>query len=548
VLRTRSAKLVLVVAMSIVFGGCQMVGPIAIDQGRDRYNRIIQSTSKEQTFENIIRVYHHEPTVFMDVTEVDATTTFSGTGSGGVSNIGARAGTSGGTLSGQTESLAGGVTYSESPLIRYQPLLGQALVAQLATPVSATSLDSLFVSSWTVMPLFDLSTSYLTLDFSEFYSALNPIGELAYDNAIALIATKSDLTKEQQDGTRDGSSNANGGRDGRTGKASSRVSGNGGVQVASQKITLEVSSKPTSSTGTDTLVVYLNPFHSNGAENRDRHRRDLQLWVRLLELYFGTQKDLPPKRDHCPNNAKRSYTEADLKSLDIALGRKALRLNVNAIRECLPNFIELRTMPVKVAVSAKEDLSSGAPLLRTFSGLGILKNATEAPFRRVAFITAEDYRRIRSYPWNIEADSFNFYTLAPDDAKASRDFPYALGASEKDVPMAKAAIDWLNQASNREKPFVYEPRDKDAYSYDYNRGNRALGLLRRYVLIICSDTAPINAYVSHFDRGHWYYIEADDTVSQKNFDLISLFMTMMAVAPSTAPLSPSISVGSGGGM
>lgn len=114
----------------------------------------------------------------MDVTEVDATTSFTGTVAGGIANIGARAGTSGGTLAGQTGSVAGGVTYSESPLIRYQPLLGQPLVAQLATPVGPDALASLYDSSWGVMPLLDLATSFLTLDQDEFYAALNIIAEL----------------------------------------------------------------------------------------------------------------------------------------------------------------------------------------------------------------------------------------------------------------------------------------------------------------------------------------------------------------------------------
>ena len=139
----------------IVLGGCQMVGPIAIDQGRDRYNHIIQSTAKEQTLSNIIRVSHHEPTAFMDVTEVDATSTFSGNVSGGVTGIGARADTAGGTLAGQVGAVAGGVTYSESPLIRYQPLLGQSLVAQLATPVSPDVIWSLYDSNWGIAPCVD---------------------------------------------------------------------------------------------------------------------------------------------------------------------------------------------------------------------------------------------------------------------------------------------------------------------------------------------------------------------------------------------------------
>ena len=52
-------------------------------------------------------------------------------------------------------------------------------------------------------------------------------------------------------------------------------------------------------------------------------------------------------------------------------------------------------------------------------------------------------------------------------------------------------------------------------------------------------------YVSHFDHGQWYYIDAHDQVSQRNFDLISLFLTMMAVPSALPPIAPTISVGGG---
>ena len=52
----------------------------------------------------------------MDVTEVDATTTFSGTINGGISGIGAKAtkSTTAGTLAGQVGAVTGGVTYTRT--------------------------------------------------------------------------------------------------------------------------------------------------------------------------------------------------------------------------------------------------------------------------------------------------------------------------------------------------------------------------------------------------------------------------------------------------
>ena len=140
---TARIKLLSVAGMLSVFGGCQNVGPTVINQGRDHYNSVIQSTAKEQTLSNIIRVYKNEPTSFMDVTEVDTGTSVSGSVNGGISGIGAHAGTSGGTLVGQQGSVTSGVSYSEAPVIRYLPLTGQGLVAQLISPLSPDAIESL---------------------------------------------------------------------------------------------------------------------------------------------------------------------------------------------------------------------------------------------------------------------------------------------------------------------------------------------------------------------------------------------------------------------
>jgi hypothetical protein len=104
-------------------------------------------------------------------------------------------------------------------------------------------------------------------------------------------------------------------------------------------------------------------------------------------------------------------------------------------------------------------------------------------------------------------------------------------------------IDWLKKHSD--DPVVYLPKRDDTLGDDFVRVNKRLADLRRYILIIHSNNAPANAYVAHFDHGDWYYIDADDTISQKNFDLVSLFLTMMAVPSATPPIAPVISTGGG---
>jgi hypothetical protein len=496
----------------IVLGGCQMVGPIAIDQGRDRYNNIIQSTSKEQTFSNIIRVYKHEPTAFMDVTEVDATTTFSGNVSGGVAGIGARAGTSGGTLAGQVGSVAGGVTYSESPLIRYQPLLGQQLVAQLTTPVGPDALASLYESSWGVAPVLDLAASFLTLDHDEFYAALNTIAVLDRKSALGFVAEKSDLTKAQ-DATKKG-------------PVKPTPLGN---------VTLEVTNKAGGNGADDALVIYFLPFHPHAPRNDLlEQKRTLGLWKRLLWLYRGTQPEFK-QGANCHSNIR------DLVDLDEA-------------RKCLPTSIELRTTPLK-RENVTDGLISGAPVMRTYSALGILKNATEQPWPKIAIVSADVYEAIRSYSWNdfSKDRGLNFYTLLPcdenpGDEEGPRGACQQTGQSKIPDPediTTRAVVEWLwSNKLAAESPYIYKPWT--ASLDEYVRGNQRLGHLRRYILVIASDNPPANAYVAHFDHGQWYSIAGDDEISQKNFDLISLFVTMMAVPSATPPLSPTISVGGGG--
>jgi hypothetical protein len=481
-----------------------MIGPVAIDQGRGSYNNVIQSTSKDMTFANILRVYHHEPTSFMDVTEVDATTTFSGTVNGGVAGIGARSGTSGGTLAGQVESVAGGATYSESPLVRYQPLLGQALVAQLATPVGPDQLASLYESSWGIAPVLDFAASYLTLDYDETYAALNALAALDAMSRIELVGEASALTKSK-DTTKSGT----------IGK------------INGANVVLEVTNKASSNGASDSLTVYFLPFHPHAPRgDHDDEIRENRLWNMVLRLYANTQ----PEAAKCPSS--KYLTNLDEKP------------------DCLS--IELRTLPVLPDKVKSNHLWSGAPLMKTYSALGILKNAVEPPYPRIGFVSPEVYRRIRDYEWNKYAQNpdLNFYTLFPEDENGIIDGhpadekPYqSRHEQEEDQHVTSEVIAFLQK--NPRRPYVYISGSADITGNDFVSGNDRLGHLRRYVLITVSDNSPPDAYVSHFYQGHWYSIAGDDEISQKNFDLISLFMTMMAVPSTTPPVGTSISVGGG---
>jgi hypothetical protein len=558
-LRTRVA---LFAATLTLVGGCQNVGPISIDQGRDRYNSIIQSTSKQQTFENIIRVAHHEPTVFMDVTEVDATTSFTGSVTGGLAGIGAHACSSGGTLAGQTGAVAGGVTYSESPLVRYQPLLGQALVAQLATPVSPDVISELYGSAWDIAPLLDFSTAFLTLDSDEFYAALNTMAELDEAGRLQLVAEKSDVAKAKDE------------------TASSKL-----APDKSGSVVLQVTNKSGSTGATDALVIYKMAYHPHNPRQKPSEKnRQEALWRELLRLYLGTQQkclasnSAPEQSTAAQDAAVKAAADAAAnaaaraKAPDAAIGvaaRTAAQAALENVRptrapnppRCQPrptDSIEVRTTAVTAEKLRGTGIMSGAPMMRTNSAFGILKTATQEPHPRVAFVSGPEYLSIKSYPWNDpthEDHSLSHYTLCPvtEIIEHSCLTSFSLRTASKSFDRQESMVNqealvWLTEKAEGTPPQrAYLPPNPGKQFDDFVQVNRRLGHLSRYILIITGDTPPPgDAFVAYFDHGKWYYIDGHDSISQKNFDLISLFMTMMAVPSTTPPLAPVISAGGGG--
>jgi hypothetical protein len=624
---------VLALAAGLLSGlvGCQVLGPSAISQGRDRYNSIIQATWVEQVMSNIVRVYEHEPTAFLDVTEVDALVTFAAQASGGLMNIGAdslRTATS--ITNGRVGNASGMLQYTESPTIRYQPLLGEALVAQLATPVSVDALGLLYDSNWNPAAMLDLAVGYFTLDGSDFYSALDTIQALDDDGGIELAAGKSALTPEP---TQQAQAKGNG-----MGSPS-----NAGAQPAS--------AKQAGGNANDALVIYLRPPRpydmspNKTSPMGSKQRRILKLWARLLRIYEGSQPESAPVDvEICKGYGlldKNGKLDRDLlKHWDVKFSDEADK-NVTAleyVRKCWPTSVELRVvsipttfddkialavraaaerakatlevagqaavaaaaakMPANPADKAKEAtvwaevtkaaadnaaalsksatdnatnekaaakaaavamLTSKAPMIRAYSALGILKNATSRPEPKIGLVTPETYRNIRMHHWNQDLDDAGYYILLPDD-EDSVDCPPRGGQKvacenpPKEKPpeyekWMKDLKDWMtSDKENLTRPdemFIYEKEGDDVLDPEHRTINYRLGELRRYMLIIVSDLPPSNAYVSYFSdrKRRWYYIADEDQVSQRNFHLLTLFLTMMAQASTTPPLSPVINVG-----
>jgi hypothetical protein len=494
--RRRTAKLVLVAGMAATMSGCQYVGPIAIDGGRDRYNSVLHSTAKVQTLANIVRTYRKEPTTFIDVTEVDATQTLTGGASGAVTGIGAKPGTYG-TLGSITPS----VTYSEAPLIHYVPLVGQGLVSQLVTPVGVDALESLINSNWPADVVLDMATVYVTPDARLNGLALNIISALYADDDVTLVAGKSDLTAEQ-------SSTAN-----QTRGASSRGSnGNGNSNNASRP------------PADDTLTIFRQPLTYAKPDS-------MRLWQLLVRIYQGTRAN-----SECSPSEQPNVPPNPLVSQNCSPSTESIELRTVAVtpQQKTQNAAANKSGATSEQKMSNADLQTRAPVMRTLSALGILRGGTES--KRIEFVSPEEYREIRNEPWNKDSESVDFYTKA---YKPSDFVGHTVGKYGRTI------MAWLNQPKNTagETRLLYEPANPTLTNIDFIGNNNMLFVLRRYVLIIMDEAAPADAYVAYPFEGKWYYIAGDDEVSKKNFNLTAMFLTIMAVPSTTPQIGATVAVG-----
>jgi hypothetical protein len=130
----------------------------------------------------------------MDVTEVDAATSVGGTIGGGASGLGSTANfksTSAGTIAGPVEAVTGSVSYQEAPTVRYFPLSGQALIAQVSTPMAPESLVNLYNSDWPLAAILDLSVNRVTTGYEDYDAAIDAMIDLDVYGALILSATAS---------------------------------------------------------------------------------------------------------------------------------------------------------------------------------------------------------------------------------------------------------------------------------------------------------------------------------------------------------------------
>lgn len=523
-----------VASICTLVGGCQNLGAIAIDQGRDRYNSVLQSTAKVQTLANIVRVASHDSTSFIDVAEVDASTTLTGTGGGTVAGIGSKP-----ASYGLLGTLTGGATYTEQPVVKYVPLTGSGLVAQVARPLTVDAIESLITSNWPTITVLDLTAFSISPYRRQSFAALNLIAELADDErALLLVAGKSDLTSTKQPSS--GGSGSTGNPTNDTLKLFYRSSRDQ-KETRDEKINLRVLKQ---------LNCLYDGTQAKQADQASPQTTNLTTSQDDTKITTQTNTKTDNQTTTQTNTQTNTQTKTQTKTQIDQFPPPSIKPSKShaelAEAEVQPGYIELRTAPAALQNNIKNPI----PLLKTYSGIGMLKNATEKPEPKISIVSREKYDKIHKHEWNTPDGGF--YTLLiedqndDDNPKLKEGGEWAHYVPEVISSFNSAINDKLDSKTIQKHLMLYEPNTihpVTCNNANFIYGNIVLGLLRRYILIIQDDFPPINAYVAYLYQGKWYYIDGEDEISKRNFNLVSLLLTVMSVPSATTPITTSISLG-----
>jgi len=338
--------------------GCALIGPAAVENGRNTYNEAVASTARQQTLINIVRVHRNENPVFVDIPEIDASSQLQMNATGALTNIGSHAGTVGATLEGKAGALGAGVQYQEAPTIRYQPLQGQALFTQISAPITVDTLSALFGSDWGLGPIFAFAFDQWVPSYTDNAAALNMMIWLDSCGAIGLAATRSDFSAEKP--------------------AFERVAADGG--------SINIQTQPPAGGANDSLDLYLNPKRTSCSS-----AEVARVWGWLWNLYKGTQ----------PN------TDGSLWNAGYGVPLR-IELRAAPIKDLKAGGVDITRTSV-------------GPILRTHSALGILKSLDAEP-ELVEYVTPEEYEAITQAPFNSRiyfrrCDSDFAYLMPLDLAK-----------------------------------------------------------------------------------------------------------------------------------
>jgi hypothetical protein len=140
-MRTLKLEAVLGVALALMPGaGCAEVSPARVTVDRMEYGEVIADSWKRQTLLNVVRMRYADAPVFLDVASVINSYSIGGTASANATMPVPTPGTSFG--------LGVQGTWSNTPTVTYQPLMGESFTRSLLQPIPPVSVFQLLQGGW----------------------------------------------------------------------------------------------------------------------------------------------------------------------------------------------------------------------------------------------------------------------------------------------------------------------------------------------------------------------------------------------------------------
>jgi hypothetical protein len=137
-------KFICLIATLALLGlaGCVSVPPERVSTTRIEYGQVLADSWKRQTLLNVVRLHYADVPVFLDVASVINSYSESGKASAGAS-LRNRSDPSGLNLNAE-------MTWSNTPTVTYQPLMGERFTKALLQPVPPESVFKLMQGGWSV--------------------------------------------------------------------------------------------------------------------------------------------------------------------------------------------------------------------------------------------------------------------------------------------------------------------------------------------------------------------------------------------------------------
>ena len=138
---TRKSIAPMVIALFL--SGCAQLGPDLVRAGRNDYNVVLRQTDDEETLLNLVRVRYGDRPLFLDVSSVS--TSFTWTQGASADSTVFPSGSSGTEI-----GIQGNLDYSERPTITYTPLGGADFVKSVLTAADLDTLVLLSNGGWRI--------------------------------------------------------------------------------------------------------------------------------------------------------------------------------------------------------------------------------------------------------------------------------------------------------------------------------------------------------------------------------------------------------------